>query len=83
MDLYIPFRGSGALATLSGCSERSSVSEGILPMHPWREIYSTSTYSSTTSSLSTCLYIYLFIIFPHNPTGVFKNIHNGCLVLIA
>ena len=35
------------LSTLSCCSACSSVSKGVFLMHPWREMYSTSTYSST------------------------------------
>ena len=35
-----------ALSTLSWCSACASVSEGVFLMYPWREMYSTSTYSS-------------------------------------
>ena len=34
------------LSTLRWCFACTSVSEGIFLMHPWREMYSTSTYSS-------------------------------------
>ena len=34
------------LSTLSWCSACTSVSEGVFLMYPWREMYSTSTYSS-------------------------------------
>ena len=44
---YIFFPASEVLlSTLSWCSACSSVSEGIFLMYPWREMYSTSTYSS-------------------------------------
>ena len=38
--------GQGLLPTPSWCSARSSASEDVFLMHPWREMYSTSTYSS-------------------------------------
>ena len=38
--------GQVILSTLSCCSACTSVSEGVFLMYPWREIYSTSTYSS-------------------------------------
>ena len=38
--------GQVLLSTLSWCSAYTSVSEGIFLMYPWREMYSTSTYSS-------------------------------------
>ena len=34
------------LSSLSWCSTCTSVSEGVFLMYPWREMYSTSTYSS-------------------------------------
>ena len=44
---YIFFStGQVLLSTLSGCSACTSVSEGVFLMYPWREMYSTSTYSS-------------------------------------
>ena len=39
--------GQVLLSALSWCSACTSVSEGVLLMYPWREMYSTSTYSST------------------------------------
>ena len=46
--VYIFFSsGQVLLSILSWCSACTSVSEGIFLMHPWREMYSTSTYSST------------------------------------
>ena len=45
---YIFFStGQVLLSALSWCSACTSVSEGIFLMYPWREINSTSTYSST------------------------------------
>ena len=45
---YIFFSaGQVLLSGLSWCSACTSVSEGVFLMHPWREMYSTSTYSST------------------------------------
>ena len=44
---YIFFSsGQVLLSTLSWCSACTSVSEGVLLMYLWREMYSTSTYSS-------------------------------------
>ena len=34
------------LSSLSWCSACTSVSEGVFLMYPWREMFSTSTYSS-------------------------------------
>ena len=46
--LYILFStGQVLLSTLSWCSACTSVSEGVFLMYPWREMYSTSTCSST------------------------------------
>ena len=39
--------GQVLLSALSWCSAYTSVSEGVFLMYPWREMYSTSTYSST------------------------------------
>ena len=44
--LYILFHSSGTPA-LSWCSACTSVFEGVFLMYLWREMYSTSTYSST------------------------------------
>ena len=38
--------GQEFLSTLSWCSACTSVSEGVFLMYPWREMFSTSTYSS-------------------------------------
>ena len=44
---YIFFStGQVLLSALSWCSACTSVSEGVFLMYPWREMYSTSTYSS-------------------------------------
>ena len=45
---YIFFStGQVLLSALSWCSACTSVSEGVFLMYLWREMYSTSTYSST------------------------------------
>ena len=45
--VYILFSTSQVLlATLSWCSACTFASEGVFLMYPWREMYSTSTYSS-------------------------------------
>ena len=38
--------GQVLMSILSGCSARTSLSEGVFLMYPWREMYSTPTYSS-------------------------------------
>ena len=44
---YIFFStGQVLLSALSWCSARTSVSEGVFLMYPWREMYSMSTYFS-------------------------------------
>ena len=40
--------GQVPLSALSWCSACTSVSEGVFLMYLWREMYSTSTYSSST-----------------------------------
>ena len=50
VDLYIPFWWSGILPALSWHSVRSSASEDVFLMHPWREKCSTSTCSSAILS---------------------------------
>ena len=55
---YIFFSsGQRLLSALSWCSACTSVSEGVFLMYPWRETYSTSTYSSTI------LFSFLSLIF--------------------
>ena len=45
--LYIFFSaGQVLLSALSWCSSCTFVSKGVFLMYPWREMYSTSTYSS-------------------------------------
>jgi len=45
--IYIFFSdGQILLSSLSWCSAFTSVSEGVFLMYPWREMYSTSTFSS-------------------------------------
>ena len=41
------FAGQLLLSTLSWCPECTSVSEHVFLIYPWREMYFTSTYSST------------------------------------
>ena len=49
--IYIFLSSSqGLLATLSWCSVRFSSSEDVFLMHPWREKYSRSIYSSAILS---------------------------------
>ena len=43
---YIFFSTGQALLSTLNCSTCTSVSEGVFLMYPWREMYSTSTYSS-------------------------------------
>ena len=46
--VYVFFStGQVLLSALSWCLACTSVSEGVFLMYPWREMYSTSTYSST------------------------------------
>ena len=42
--------GQVLLSALSWCSACTSVSEGVFPMYPWREMYSMFTYSSAVCS---------------------------------
>ena len=52
--------GQVLLCTLSWCSACTSVSEGVFLMYPWREMYSTSTYSSAilfSSQLIFCKHL--------------------------
>ena len=48
-SLFCIFFSSGQvlLSIFSWCSACTSVSEGVFVMYPWREMYSTSIYSST------------------------------------
>jgi len=50
-------------ATLNWCSARSSVSEGVFLMYPWRETDSMSTYSSAILFPSTSLLFNHWIVF--------------------
>ena len=58
---YIFFSsGQVVLSALSWCSACTSVSEGVFLMYPWREMYSTSTYSSAilfSSQLIFCKHL--------------------------
>ena len=51
------FRWSGPPACLSWCFARTSVSEGVFLMHPWRDMYSTSPTPPPSCSL---LWVYLW-----------------------
>jgi len=61
--LYIFFpTGQVLLSALSWYSACTSLSEGVFPMYPWREIHSTSTYSSAI--LFSPLHVFdFFLIF--------------------
>ena len=53
---YIFFStGQVLLSTLSWCSACTSVSEGVFLMYPWRDMYSTPTYSSAILLFSLCV----------------------------
>ena len=53
---YIFFSiGQVLLSALSWCSACTSVSEGVFLMHPWREMYFTSAYSTILFSPESCL----------------------------
>ena len=49
------YAGQVLLSALSWCSACTSVSEGVFLMYPWREIDSTSTYSSAILFLGLIL----------------------------
>ena len=60
---YIFFSASQVvLSALSWCSACTSVSEDVFLMYPWREMYSTSTYSSAIlfSQVLLCLFDYIY-----------------------
>ena len=60
---YIFFStGQILLMALSWCSACTSRSEGVFLMDPWREMYSTSTYSSAIFCI-LLLYLLLFLIY--------------------
>ena len=48
--------GQVLLSVLSWYSASTSVSEGVFLIYPWREMHSTSTYSSATLPLCICSY---------------------------
>ena len=50
------------LSVLSWCSACTSVFEGVFLMYPWREMYSTSTYSSVIL-FSSCFFVSKAMIF--------------------
>ena len=49
--------GQVLLPALSWCCACTSISEGVFLMYPWREMYFTSTYSSTILFLCSLSYI--------------------------
>ena len=51
------------IPAVSSCSASSPVSEGIFLMNPWREMYSTSIYSSTILFFLTYLFELQFFCF--------------------
>ena len=55
--------GQVLLSALSWCSARISVSEAVFLMYPWREMYSTSTYSSTILFSRQYYYFFYFFFF--------------------
>ena len=57
--------GHGLLQSLSWCSVRSSASEDVFLMHPWREKSSTSTYISAILSPSTNICTLCSFFIPH------------------
>ena len=59
LSWYIFFHWSGSPCWCSACT---SVSEGVFLMYLWREMYSTSTYSSAILSSQWCIFDSL-----HNP----------------
>ena len=60
---YIFFStGQVLLSRRSWCSACTSVSEGVFLMHPWREMYSMSTYSpAILFSPLACFYVGCFV----------------------
>ena len=55
MGLYILFGWQDSPVGSRWCSARTSVSEHVILLYPWREMYSTSTYSSATLLLPLSL----------------------------
>ena len=71
--IYIFFSpGQVLLSALSWCSACTFVSEGIFLMYLWREMYSTSTYSSTIL-FSTCLF-YIGLSFISAKTDIMSTL---------
>ena len=61
--LYIFFSsGQALLSALSWCSACTSVSEGVLLMYLWREMYPTSAYSSAILFSSLCHFLQPYVI---------------------
>ena len=56
-SFYVFFSaGQVLLPALSWCSSCTSVSEGVFLMYPWKEMYTTSTYSSAIFSSSDVVF---------------------------
>ena len=56
--------GQVLLYTLSWCSACTSVSESVFLIYPWREMYSTSAYSSAilfSAEKTILFYVILFV----------------------
>ena len=60
--------GQVLLSALSWCSACTSVSEGVFLMYPWKEMYSTSTYSSAI------LFSLRLLLYPLICKGVWKKL---------
>ena len=72
---YIFFStGQVLLSTLSWCSACTSVSEGVFLMYLWREMYSTSTYSSAI--LFSSLFFNWFILLENRGNLFFVTLHS-------
>ena len=61
-SVYFPLSGQVLLSALRWCSACTSGSEVIFLMYPWREMYSTSTYSSIICSNINCLLIIFWLL---------------------
>ena len=65
LSIYVLiFHGQGLLPVCSRCSVRSSASEDVFLMHPWREMHSTSTNTLLSCQLFLCdLMTFFSVIF--------------------
>ena len=70
--VYIFFSiGQVLLSALSWCSACTSVSESVFLIYPWREMYSTSTYSSAILFSLEALFLIIF-------RKLHTVVYNGC-----